>query len=203
MLYTISLTQTDIILFMIWHAVFFVLIGIWLLTDIYLVFLHHSHQNNQLEEKNSKYWMVLFICMGMLLVILLNDSAKIAWMKPFNWFRWLGLGLLVAGILIRWIAVIQLGNYFHSNVGTIDNHALVTSGIYSKVRHPSYSGLLLNFVGVALVFSYPLSSLVAVILPIIGLLIRIHVEEKILLKRFQSEYNEYKKRTKKLIPWIY
>jgi len=48
-----------------------------------------------------------------------------------------------------------------------------------------------------------LSLLVAVLLPLTALLYRIHVEEKVLVSSLGSEYVEYQKRTKRLIPWVW
>jgi protein-S-isoprenylcysteine O-methyltransferase Ste14 len=110
---------------------------------------------------------------------------------------------LLGGIIFRWLAVRQLGTMFHSNVGTVKHHRLVTQGVYALVRHPSYLGLLLNFVGVAIAFSHPISSGTAVLIPLLGILLRIRIEEKVLKERFQAQYSEYMKTSKKLIPWIY
>ena len=69
------------------QMIFFGLVGIWVLSDLYLVLFYNHRQNGSLEEKHSKYWMVLFISTGMLLGILSSESAKQAWLDPFNWFR--------------------------------------------------------------------------------------------------------------------
>jgi protein-S-isoprenylcysteine O-methyltransferase Ste14 len=185
------------------QTIFFVLIGIWVLMDFYLVLFYNHRQNGSLEEKYSKYWMIFFICTGMLSGIFLSESAKQAWLEPFSWFRYLSVLFLLGGIFLRWLAVRQLGTMFHSNVGTVKHHRLVTQGVYALVRHPSYLGLLLNFVGVAIAFSHPISSGTAVLIPLLGILLRIQIEEKVLKERFQAQYSEYMKTSKKLIPWIY
>jgi protein-S-isoprenylcysteine O-methyltransferase Ste14 len=78
----------------------------------------------------------------------------------------------------------------------------VTDGYYKHIRHPVYLGE----VGRGLGWAVALSSIFGIILMVIGfvfLLIRIEIEEKMLTEAFGSEYEEYKRRTKKLIPFLY
>src|SRR5689334_15245567 len=66
------------------------------------------------------------------------------------WFCLAGVVLFVLGIIIRWLAIIQLGRFFTVNVTIAEDHELVTTGVYRYVRHPSYSGTLLTFLGFGL-----------------------------------------------------
>ena len=79
---------------------------------------------------------------------------------------------------------------------------LVTHGVYTKVRHPSYTGSSLFWLGLALL----LNSILGFIVMHLGVtlvLIRIPFEEKMLISRFGQQYIDYMKRTKKLIPHVY
>lgn len=58
-----------------------------------------------------------------------------------------GTFLIVAGSLIRWSCYRHLGKLFTFEVAVQEEHHLVTSGPYSVVRHPSYSGMLMIFAG--------------------------------------------------------
>lgn len=57
--------------------------------------------------------------------------------------------VLVAGLTVRWTAILSLGNAFSANVAIRHAQTLYRSGLYRFVRHPSYSGLLLVFVAIA------------------------------------------------------
>src|SRR5207245_7158625 len=59
-------------------------------------------------------------------------------------FVFAGLVLFVAGLFLRWWSIITLGRFF-----TVDekDHELVERGPFRMVRHPSYTGVLLAFVG--------------------------------------------------------
>ena len=84
----------------------------------------------------------------------------------------------------------------------VENHVLVKDGLYKHVRHPLYVGEILRTFWVQLI----LSSLIGFVFSIIAiclLLIRIQIEEEMLIEKFGEEYEEYKKNTKKLIPFIY
>lgn len=124
--------------------------------------------------------------------------------RPVNEF-WLGFGfpLVIGGLLIRWIAILQLGKSFTVDVAITDKAALKTDGIYSRVRHPSYSGLLLIISGFGVLMNNLYSFLVLVLPVFIAINYRIKVEEKLLTTEFGESYSEYKKETKRLIPGVY
>lgn len=124
--------------------------------------------------------------------------------KPLNDF-WAGIGipLVIGGLLIRWIAILQLGKSFTVDVAITHNATLKTDGIYSVVRHPSYSGLLLIVSGFAALMHSVYSFLVLVVPVFIAILYRISVEEKLLTNEFGGKYSAYKNETKKLIPGIF
>ncbi len=116
---------------------------------------------------------------------------------------WIGLFLLIVGMVIRWKAIYQLGKAFTVNVAVSSTQKIKENGLYKKIRHPSYSGLLLEFLGLSLLFNswYPL---LVINIPIIcALVYRIKVEEGLLSHFFGSDYEEYKKRTKRIIPYIW
>lgn len=81
-------------------------------------------------------------------------------------------------------------------------HELITKGMYGYVRHPIYGGLILMVTGVLLV-SGSYTFLIGSMLIIIAAEIFAHREEKLLTTHFGKKYIEYKKTTKKFIPFIY
>jgi len=114
-----------------------------------------------------------------------------------------GLVLLVAGLIVRWIAIIHLGRFFTVNVAIAKDHKLITSGPYRFLRHPSYSGTLLMFLGFGLCMLNILA-LAAVIVPITtAFLWRIQVEEAALSEVFGDSYRVYRATTARIIPWLY
>ncbi len=111
--------------------------------------------------------------------------------------------LLVTGIIIRGHAILTLGRFFTVNVAVQSGHRIIRSGLYSKLRHPAYTGLMLAFLGLGVAMDNWLS-LAVIVLPITAaLLYRIHVEEQLLRETFGEEYVEYSRTTKRLIPGVY
>ena len=118
------------------------------------------------------------------------------------WTYYLGIVLLVLGIAIRQWAIAVLGRFFTLTVKIQKGQKVVEEGPYRLVRHPSYTGLLLSIIGIAL----GLQSWVALLINLVvfGVVFgyRIHVEEKALVSGIGEEYVAYSKRTKRLIPFV-
>lgn len=114
-----------------------------------------------------------------------------------------GYLLIIAGLAIRWIAVISLGKAFTVKVSILKNQRLKTDGIYKKVRHPSYSGLMLYYLGLGLAMQNWFCLLILVLGPGMAVWKRIQVEEALLSAHFGEAYLSYVARSRKLIPWIY
>jgi protein-S-isoprenylcysteine O-methyltransferase Ste14 len=110
---------------------------------------------------------------------------------------------MVAGLALRWTAFFSLGKAFSANVAIRDTQTLNRSGLYAVVRHPSYAGLLIIFLAIALAEKNWLSAAIVFILPTAALLYRIHVEEIALREAFGDQYVDYSRTTKRLIPGIY
>jgi protein-S-isoprenylcysteine O-methyltransferase Ste14 len=116
--------------------------------------------------------------------------------------RWIGVVLYGVGGVLRLAPVFVLGRRFSGLVAIQPDHALVTDGIYSVVRNPSYVGLLMGSAGWALAFRSGVG-LVVTALMLIPLIARIHSEEKLLRSEFGHRYDAYCARTWRLVPGIY
>jgi protein-S-isoprenylcysteine O-methyltransferase Ste14 len=116
--------------------------------------------------------------------------------------RWVGLVLYVLGAVLRLWPVHVLGQRFSGLVAIQAGHQLETHGIYSKIRNPSYLGMLINSAGWALVFrsSVGLALVACLLIPLVA---RMHAEERRLREHFGTEYETYFKRTWRLVPGIF
>jgi protein-S-isoprenylcysteine O-methyltransferase Ste14 len=116
--------------------------------------------------------------------------------------RYLGLALFVVGSVLRVAAVFVLGRRFSGLVAIQEGHELVTGGLYRVIRHPSYLGLLLGLFGWALVFRSAIGVLVSLLfLP--PLVARMNSEEALLESEFGERYSDYRRRTWRLLPFLY
>jgi protein-S-isoprenylcysteine O-methyltransferase Ste14 len=118
-------------------------------------------------------------------------------------FVFAAFALMVAGLMVRWTAIFSLGKAFSVNVAIRSGQRLYQSGLYRLVRHPSYAGMLLCFVAIALATRNWYSAAIVIVLPTLALLYRIHVEETALHQAFGEQYALYCQGTRRLIPGIY
>jgi len=113
------------------------------------------------------------------------------------------LGLVLPGLALRWMSILTLGRYFTVDVAIHEDHQVIQSGPYRFVRHPSYTGVLMAFLGVGITTNN-LLSLVVLVLPIgLAILHRIKVEERALRESLGEPYAAYCARTSRLIPGVY
>jgi protein-S-isoprenylcysteine O-methyltransferase len=114
----------------------------------------------------------------------------------------LSLAFIVSGIILRIAAISTLKQSFTVDVAVRPDQQLIRHGLYRFVRHPSYSGMLLAFLGLATGMGNWLS-VAAVMIPItLALVYRVRVEERALREAFGSAYDDYARTTKRLIPWL-
>jgi protein-S-isoprenylcysteine O-methyltransferase len=110
--------------------------------------------------------------------------------------------VFLAGLALRWWAILSLGKFFTVDVAIATDHQLVVRGPYRWMRHPSYTGMMLAFVALAATFQNWLS-LVAILVPVsVALAYRIRIEETALISAFGDEYRRYAQTTKRLIPGV-
>ena len=121
----------------------------------------------------------------------------------FRFMVYLGCFFIAFGVTIRLIAVTTLKQQFTTIVSIIEGHKIVETGIYKIIRHPAYLGYLAVMLGIGLVLGNWVGLTALVVLPFLGILYRIHVEESVLLGYFGSAYQEYANRTKRLLPRIW
>lgn len=121
--------------------------------------------------------------------------------------RWpvfvVGLVLMAAGVVIRQWAILTLGRFFTVDVRVRADQTVVDRGPYRWVRHPSYTGLVVFFVGVGLALDNWASLAVLAVLPLAGLLVRIRSEERALVAGLGEDYRRYAARRRRLFPGIW
>jgi protein-S-isoprenylcysteine O-methyltransferase Ste14 len=115
---------------------------------------------------------------------------------------YVGLALVALGGTLRLAAVFALGHRFTGLVAIQEGHRLQTGGLYRRIRHPSYLGMLLYMAGYVLVFRCWLG-LLLVAGTFAILLARMNAEEALLESEFGEEYRSYRRRTWRLVPWVY
>ena len=114
----------------------------------------------------------------------------------------IGGALVVCGLALISLGIASLGTNLTPLPQPRDEHSLVTDGAYEIVRHPMYSGVVLGALGLSLATGDEAR------LALSGLLFWIldqkaTYEEEFLVERYVGQYDAYRKKVKKLIPWLY
>ena len=163
-----------------------------------------GHIGSGVREDRSNRWVIA--ALGLLGVL---DAYLPAYTDRIDFLtfggdavRWLGVLLYTAGGVLRLAPVFVLGRRFSGLVAIQPGHRLVTSGLYGIIRHPSYLGLFVFTLGWGLAFRSGVGVIIAVLMLFV-LLARIRAEERLLSETFGAEYDAYRARTWRLLPYVY
>ena len=174
----------------------------WILLELYLEYFFRSpmHANRQDGGSSSIFNTAIFASVGSwacMVAAEVRHEPHIALYLPR-----VGCSLLIAGLLLRSYAIMTLKRYFTVDLAIQPGHRLIRHGPYRMVRHPSYTGALLCFFGLALSFGYWATAILIVVPVILAYLWRIAKEERILADAFGITYQEYRNCTYRLVPGI-
>ena len=148
--------------------------------------------------KRLKLKDILFVSLQLLLfIVFFLLKFKEEWHLPV-WIRASFLAVAMMGLLLAVLALLQLRENLSPFPTPVSQGKLIQSGLYKKVRHPVYSGLLLFFFGYALSEESLLKLFMAFLLLFY---FKSGYEEKLLVERF-PEYKEYKKHSYRFFPFL-
>lgn len=179
----------------------YTLVIIWTVSEVFLGWWKRSKDRSADANSLRLLWgsAIVFMSAGFTTVHMVRAGR----FPLADWAVVLVVGLFAAGIALRWYAIVSLGRFFTVNVAIRDDHHIVTAGPYGIIRHPSYTGLLMMMLAIAISFGNWISALVAFVPFTAALLWRIRIEEAALVRNFGAQYDAYSAKTKRLIPWIY
>jgi protein-S-isoprenylcysteine O-methyltransferase Ste14 len=182
---------------------FVALTVVTLVLTVAALFTEGNLSRGEREDRNNRWVIAAFAVLGLLSAWLpaFCDSRNI-WTFGGDGVRWTGVALFTAGGVLRLWPVFVLGRRFSGLVAIQKDHALVTDGIYSVIRHPSYLGLLVGVVGWALAYRSGAGLLLAAltVIPVVG---RIRAEEALLRLQFGESHDAWCARTSRLVPGLY
>jgi protein-S-isoprenylcysteine O-methyltransferase Ste14 len=153
------------------------------------------------SDKGSSTLIVVLFWIVIILPPLLNflQVGQIA----SSGIRWLGLLIMLLSLVLRFWSMRVLGEYYTRTLRVTDRQAIVSQGPYRVIRHPGYLGTIFVWIGFALAVGNWIATIIQGILLFGVYGYRIRSEEAMLIDRFRNEYQEYRKRTWRLIPFIY
>lgn len=117
-----------------------------------------------------------------------------------DYLFWIGVGVLVLGAFVTLWAVLQLNVHLSPFPSPLPGSKLKVVGAYKWARHPIYTGVILAFLGFAIIADSGYKLIVAGFLFLL-FYFKSQYEEQRLLVMF-PEYQEYKQKTGRFFPII-
>ena len=150
-----------------------------------------------LEEGRGRIVILNLVWFLGLLAVVFTRARGIATLPGGRALEWAGLAVTALGTVYRVGPMIELGRRFSLRVAIQPEHTLQTTGFYAHIRHPSYAGMLLMVLGLALVFRSAVG--LGLTLATLGITVpRMNREESFLAEQFGEAYRDYMRRTRRL-----
>jgi protein-S-isoprenylcysteine O-methyltransferase Ste14 len=185
------------------HASLVALVVVTVILSVASFFTQGNLSSGEREDRSNRWVLRAFAILGILSAVLPPYTDRIGfWTIDGETTRWIGVVVLAIGGAIRIWPVFVLGKRFSGLVAIQPGHTLVTTGIYSYIRNPSYLGLIIAALGWGLAFRSVVGVILA-LMNLVPLIARMDSEEALLRSEFGSEYDAYYARTKRLLPGIY
>jgi protein-S-isoprenylcysteine O-methyltransferase Ste14 len=194
----------------IFHIAFWVLFGGLLVMRVYFSLRVRQAKERlmpdrkAIEREGRGMFAARVVAFLFLIVLLVLYALNSPWIEALSiplpgWLRWVGFALGLASLALWTWAQAALGKEWSPQLQLREEHHLVTTGPYARVRHPLYTAML----GVGTAFALVTANWVFVLLAvamIAGLVARIPREEQMMLEQFGEEYKAYMQRAGRFFP---
>lgn len=178
--------------------------ALWALWLLYWMAAAGGNKRTAWREPGGRQWrhgMPLVLCLVLLAAPRLSPAALHArFVAPGVIFPVIGALAVALGLGFAVWARVILGRNWSGRVEVKEDHALIRGGPYRAVRHPIYTGMLLAVAGTALAIG-EWRGVLATLCVLVGILIRMGAEER-QMRRLFPEYEEYRRETAALIPFV-
>src|ERR1700683_3052873 len=182
-----------------------IIFALWVVWGIYWLISARSNTTPQHREAVASRWAHI--------IPLIVGGVLIAWRRmpwpllthrlwPVTFTSYcIGIALLAGGLLFSVWARVYIGRNWSGTVTVKEDHELIRRGPYTLVRHPIYTGLLLGFIGTALVRG-EWRGVLAVLIVFAALWRKLRLEGCWMNERFGEQYRSYREHTAALIPFL-
>lgn len=168
--------------------------------------IYEPPDSNAIDDDDRRSYLYMQVTSLILLFWALLDFVSF---HVTRWFRLepqvilAGFVLFIISLVVRYRAIKSLGKYYNPRVAVYEDHQVIRTGAYLRIRHPFYLSAFLSAVAMAMIFNSWGALLIAVLAVLPALVYRIRLEEEFLSKHFDQEYSDYTAKTKRLIPGIW
>lgn len=149
--------------------------------------------------------LLALVMIGMIVLPILSFTPVLSFAEYSLHPGALGLGTS-SMILSLWLfhrSHADLGKNWSPTLEIREDHKLVTEGIYKKIRHPMYTSIFLLALGQLFLLPNWVAGPALIVAFTLMFASRMSTEEKLMLDQFGMEYENYRKRTKRLIPGVW
>ena len=185
------------------ETVFYVAIGGWVAFEGVMELRQRRRLGARPGRDPSRFVLAAMLGLAIFGAIRIGQAHPVPWPGGRVWPFVVGIALIATGVGLRAWSIATLGRFFQYRITVQAEHRVVAEGPYRYVRHPSYSGLALVLLGIAVAAGDVLSIVPAAVLGGIGLAIRIRAEERQLIDALGPEYEQFAARRKRLVPGIW
>jgi protein-S-isoprenylcysteine O-methyltransferase Ste14 len=183
---------------------FYVVLGMFAASEWSIRLRSQKNHGGTRKDRGSFYVVVFTAVLGIGAAFALAHSVQSAGINVARWPIFIiGLAIVILAMALRRWAVLTLGQFFTVQVQVRSGQTVVDTGPYRWVRHPSYTAITMSFVGIGVALENWLSLLVLIVVPTIGLVVRIRVEERALLEALGEPYREFSATRARLIPKVW
>jgi protein-S-isoprenylcysteine O-methyltransferase len=183
-------------------TVFGISLGAWLLLEVWVFLRDRGRDQGRTSAESRRSFAALAIAVALAMNIP-GIAPKFDVREDYGTYFSIGIAMVWAGMLLRLWAIRTLGTFFSTQLVIQSSHSLITTGPYRFLRNPSYTGGLITMSGLGISLGNGMSLAILVLTALIVYVWRIRAEEKMLLGEFGQRYEEYKKKTWALIPFVW
>ena len=160
----------------------------------------HSRKENPVVFIGIGLWaVVLFLPF----ITMFSNALSMANYEIMTSLRVLGAFVFFTSLWVLWRSHVDLAKNFSPSLFIRNNHTLITTGIYRKIRHPMYLSFFMWAIGQALLIANWLAGPLGLLAFAFIYLFRVAHEEQQLLEQFGSEYEQYLSKTGRLLPNVF
>ena len=185
--------------------IFATLVVVWACSELWLAWKRRSVDRSRMRDAGTLRLLLvtIYVCIGVAVWLSLQAPGQLDDPAVRLPLLWTGLLLMATGLALRFWAIRVLARFFTIDVTIQEGHELIRRGPYRRLRHPSYTGSLMTFLGFGLALGNVWSLLVLMLPVTVAFIWRMRVEERVLAEAFPAQYPDYARQTRRLIPFVW
>jgi protein-S-isoprenylcysteine O-methyltransferase Ste14 len=177
---------------------------IWIVPEMIASRRKPAKSSSTLKDRNSYLVVMSLLWLGIATDFTLSFILPQASIRSHRAvFFFIGIAIMYAGMALRLYSMSILGRYFTFQVAVHTDQPVIETGPYRYIRHPSYTGALITIVGLGLALGNWAGLIVLLVCMFVGYGYRIPIEESALVASIGEPYEDYIRRTHRLIPYVY